>query len=258
MSSKFDRAAATFERDRELPRGVPEAIRRTLWDSTTKRSSSRVLDLGAGTGRIGKAFVDANDAYVGVDASLAMLRVFLANSRTARLVHSRGEQLPFRDGTFDVVLLMHVLTGTDDWRGLVTETCRVLAPAGAIVVGHTNRPSTGVDAQLKRQLTAILDDMGIVYHQPQKSRAQSLVWLESSAARRMHVVAASWSAQPTPREFVGRHRTGTRFSALPARAQETALQKLITWAQDTFGSLDVIVTEKYSFELDLFEFSSHC
>jgi len=212
-----------------------------------------VLDLGAGTGHIGKAFVEANDSYVGVDFSLAMLREFLADSRTARLVHGRGEQLPLRDGAFAVVLLMQVLSGTHDWRGLVNEACRVLSPAGAIVVGHTKTPSTGVDAQLKRRLAAILEKMGIVSHQPQKAREQSLAWLESSAIRRVHVIAASWSAEPTPREFLARHRTGARFSALPAVVQEKALQKLSTWAQNTFGSLDMVFVEEYSFELDVFE-----
>ncbi len=256
LTSRFDRAAGTFGRYRALPRGVPEVIRRAIWSATGKRSSARVLDLGAGTGRIGKAFVEANDSYVGVDVSLAMLREFLADSRTARLVQGSGQQLPLRDGAVDLVLLMQVLGGADDWRGLVNEACRVLAPAGVIVVGHTNSPSTGVDARLKRRLAAILEEMGVASHQPRQSREQSLAWLELSATRRMHVIAASWSAEPTPREFLARHRTGARFSALPGAAQEEALQKLSTWTQDTFGSLDVALTEERSFELDLFEFNA--
>ena len=252
LTSNFDLAAATFERDRALPRGVPEAIRRAIWASTPTRSPARVLDLGAGTGRIGTAFDDASDSYVGGDDSLAMLREFRADSREARLVQGRGQQLPLRAGAFDVVLLMQVLSGADDWRGLVGEACRVLAPAGTIVVGHTNGPSTGVDAQMRQRLAAILEEMGVAAHQPRRARRESLGWLESSAARRMHVVAASWNAEPTPRAFLARHRTGARFSALPPEAQETALRKLSAWAQDTFGSLDTATTEEYRFELDLF------
>jgi ubiquinone/menaquinone biosynthesis C-methylase UbiE len=257
VTAPFDLTAASFGRYRALPPGVPEAIRRAIWSSTPGRSPARVLDLGAGTGRIGRAFVDANDSYVGVDLSLAMLREFRADSGTARLVQGSGQQLPLRDVAFDIVLLMHVLTGTDDWRGLIDEACRVLAPAGAIVAGHTKRPSTGVDAQLKRRLAAILDDMGIASHRPRASREQSLAWLESLAARRVHLVAASWSAERTPREFLARHRTGARFSALPSAARDIAMQKLGTWARDTFGSLDMASKEEYSLELDLFEINPH-
>jgi SAM-dependent methyltransferase len=217
-----------------------------------------VLDLGAGTGRIGKAFVDAHDSYVGVDLSLAMLREFPADGGAVHLVQGNGQQLPFRDGTFAVVLLMQVLTGTDDWRGLVNEACRVLAHPGAIVAGHTNTPSTGVDARLKRRLAAILEEMGIASHQPRQSREQALAWLDASALRRVHVVAASWSVERTPREFLARHRTGARFSALPGAAREKALRKLSRWAQDTFGSLDMVSSEEHRFELDLFEVDPHC
>ena len=256
MTSRFDLAAATFGRHRALPLGVPDAIRQAIWRATPARSPTRVLDLGAGTGRIGRAFVDADDAYVGVDVSLAMLREFRADSRTARLVQASGQQLPLRDGAFDVVLLMQVLSGADDWHGLAGEARRVVAPAGAIVVGHTNGPSSGVEAQMRRQLAAILEDLGIASHQPRQSRQQSLAWLESASARRVHVIAASWNAEPTPRAFLDRHRTGARFSALPAAAQDIALQTLSAWAQDTFGSLDTATAEEYRFELDLFEINS--
>jgi ubiquinone/menaquinone biosynthesis C-methylase UbiE len=256
LTSKFDLAAATFERHRALPRGVPEAIRQTICSATARGSCARVLDLGAGTGRIGKAFVDANDSYVGVDVSLPMLREFLANVSAARLAQGSGRQLPFRNRAFDVVLLMQVLSGADDWRGLINEAWRVLAPGGTIVVGRTNSPSTGVDAQLRRRLAAILEDMGIAPHQPGRSRDHSLAWLASSASRRQHMIAAAWNAEPTPRAFLGRHRTGARFSALPAAVQEDALHQLSTWAHETFGSLDVALPEEHTYEVDLFEITS--
>ena len=121
MISPFDAVAPTFERYRALPPGVPEAIRSTILQATRKQPPARVLDLGAGTGRIGKAFVAANDFYVGVDASLGMLQEFLLTTRTPPcLAQADGQQLPFRDGAFDVVMLMQVLSGAGDWRGLLS------------------------------------------------------------------------------------------------------------------------------------------
>ena len=214
----------------------------------------RVLDLGAGTGRIGKAFVDGSSLYIGVDSSLAMLREFLAQSHTAPLVQSDGTHLPFADGTFDVVMLMQVLSGAQDWQSLLLEVRRVLRPRGMVVVGHTSTHAAGVDAQLKRRLSEILREMGVAWHEPQKARRESLAWLESSARCRNQVRAASWIAERTPREFLVRHRTGARFAALPAAVQDEALQKLSVWAEATLGPLDTAHSEAHTFELEIFEF----
>ncbi len=250
----FDAVAPNFERYRGLPRGVPEAIRSTLLEATGKQAPARVLDLGAGTGRIGKAFVAAKDSYVGVDASLGMLQEFLLSTRTPCLAQADGRQLPFRDGAFDVVMLMQVLGGAGNWRGLLGEARRVLRPGGALVVGHRVAPAAGVDARLKKRLAAILETMGVERHPAKQSRDQALAWLGSSAALRLRVRAATWERNPTPREFLVRHQSGARFAALPDAVRDEALQELSAWADQAFGSLDATSREEHGFELDVFQF----
>jgi ubiquinone/menaquinone biosynthesis C-methylase UbiE len=254
ISSAFDATAATFERDRPLPSGVPEAIRSAIWQAAPVPAPARVLDMGAGTGRFGKAFVAAGDLYIGVDLSFPMLWEFRASSGSACLVQADGEQLPFRDGSFDVVMLMQVLSGAGSWRGVLNETRRVVRTPGVIVVGHTVSSPEGMNAQLKHQLNLILEEMNVVRHQPQQARHEALAWLESSASRPLHLCAASWTASTTPREFLARHRTGARFTALPPSIQEDALHQLGAWAKTAFGSLDVAFPEERTFELDIFEF----
>ena len=254
MASTFDVTAATFDRYRALPEGVAEAILKTVRDAVGANLAAGVLDLGAGTGRIGKAFAQTDGWYVGLDLSLPMLQEFRRQNAAASLIQADGQHLPFRDGTFGVALLMQVLSGTSDWQSLLCEVVRVLAPAGAVVVGHTIAPSTGVDAQLKRQLAIVLEQMGVASHRRNKSREKALSWLEARAARRSHASAASWMADRTPREFLKRHRTGARFAALPVAVQEEALTKLAAWAKEKFGSLDTVFSEKHSFQLDIFDF----
>ena len=254
MLSNFDAVAPTFERYRALPRGVAEAIRSAILQATRKQPPARVLDLGAGTGRIGKAFVAADDFYVGVDSSLGMLQEFLLTTPTPCLAQADGQQLPFRDGAFDVVMLMQVLSGAGNWRGLLREARRVLRPGGAVVVGQREAPAGGVDAQLKKRLAAILETMGVERHQGKQVRDQALAWLGSSAALRLHLRAATWDRNPTPRQFLVRHRSGARFAALPDAVQDEALEKLSAWAEKTFGSFDAACREEHSFELDVFQF----
>ena len=254
MIPNFDAVAPTFERYRALPRGVPEAIRSAILQATGKEPPARVLDLGAGTGRIGKAFVAADDFYVGVDASLGMLQEFLLTTRVPCLAQADGQQLPFRDGVFDVVMLMQVLSGAGDWRGLLSEARRVLRPGGAVVAGHRVAPTAGVDAQLKKRLAAILETMGVERHQGKQVRDQALAWLGSSAALRLHLRAATWERNPTPREFFVRHQSGARFAALPDAVRDAALEKLRAWAEKTFGSCDAASREEHSYEIDVFQF----
>jgi ubiquinone/menaquinone biosynthesis C-methylase UbiE len=252
MASSFDRNAASFERRRALPGSVLEAIRKTVWESTGLRPSARVLDLGAGSGRIGRVFVDANDAYIGVDFSLPMLQEFRARNSSACLIQADGGRLPFPDASFDLVMLMQVLSGTHNWRDLLGETVRVVAPGGSVVVGHTKTPPTGIDARMKSQLTLILEEMGVVSDSSGKSRDKSIDWLQTVSSRRTQTTAASWTVERTPREFLDRHSSGARFSKLPAEVQTESLQKLSTWAAEAFGSLDEVFSETHTFELHVF------
>ncbi len=259
-TSAYDTAAPAFEDHRGLPAGVPEAIRSSVWAATGAPQRGRVLDLGAGTGRVGRAFVAAGDSYVGVDSSLGMLGEFAAHrSETAvsraRLVQADGASLPFIDAAFDVVLLIQVLSEGRGWRRLLADAQRVLRPAGAVVVGRTLKPESGVDTRMKQQLTTILTEIGVEPDRPQGHRANALSLLESAAAERTRVIATTWISERTPRRYVERHQTGHRFMLLPAAVREEAIGRLTAWGAATFGSLDAVFQETYDFELHVFRFS---
>jgi ubiquinone/menaquinone biosynthesis C-methylase UbiE len=256
MASPFDRNAAGFERHRAMPGSVVQAIRKTVWESTGLGPSARVLDLGAGSGRIGRIFVEANDAYIGVDFSLPMLREFRARNSAACLVQADGGRLPFPDASFHLVMLMQVLSGTHNWRDLLSETVRVAKPGESVVAGHTGTPPDGIDARMKARLSLILEEMGIASDSSGKSREKSLAWLETASSRRTQTTAASWYVKRTPREFLGRHSSGARFLKLPPDVRTEALQKLSIWAAAACGSLDQVFSETHTFELNIFQIAN--
>jgi SAM-dependent methyltransferase len=235
-----------------------EWIRSAIKKSARLPDQARVLDLGAGTGRIGKAFLAAGDFYVGVDSSIGMLQEFsgkpeLRKSKTSFLAQAEGQQLPFKNAIFDLVLLMQVLNSAN-WRPMVDECLRVLRPGGIVAVGHTKSPESGVDAQLKRQLATILEAMHVTWHLPREWRRQALAWLEVVSARHWHREAARWKVSTSAEEFLLRHRTGAKFAVLPLSVQEEALTKLRAWAQTNFGSMNASFEEQHSFDLDILEF----
>lgn len=182
-----------------------------------------------------------------------MLAEFAGHCSSARLIQADGTQLPFPAGVFDLVLLMHVLSGIDKWRNLLGECVRVLKPGGFVAVGHVTGSMAGIDARMKRQLRYLLEAHGVVSRDAKKSREEPQVWLHSAATRQTQLTAASWTAQRTPREFLDRHRTGARFSSLPAKIQEQSMKELSAWAKKAFGSIDNAIEEEFSFVLDIFK-----
>jgi ubiquinone/menaquinone biosynthesis C-methylase UbiE len=230
---------------------VPESIRSEILAWLSPQRHQRVLDLGAGTGRIGRAFAEAGDVYTGVDLSFEMLRKF---GTAGALVQADGEHLPFPGSAFDVVLLMHVLSGLDRWRQVLPEARRVLRKGGVIAVGQTVTPPDGIDQQMKRRLSSFLTLEGVSSPQPKKQRAAALAWLESTAQRTRKFTAGVWVSRRSARNFLVRHRTGGKFAALPATVQERALELVAQWAEAQFGSLDAEFEEHHQFETDLFGF----
>src|SRR5262245_37438079 len=147
-----------------------------------------------------------------------MLREFVGQSRVGvggaapapRLAQADGLRLPFADATFDAVMLIQVVGAARSWRGLLAEARRVLRSGGALVEGRTAMPEGGLDAQMKRRLASLLEDMGVAaYHK--KAERDIPHSLASAARSDTRVVAAAWTAQRTPRGFLERQPTGARF-----------------------------------------------
>lgn len=106
----------------------------------------RVLDLGCGTGlafEFVRAFGDGLNpsGWVGLDLSRNMLRH--ARGRGLPVVQGIAEQLPFRSGSFDVVLAFTSLgTGQGPLGTALREMARVVAPRGFVILTVLARDSS--------------------------------------------------------------------------------------------------------------------
>jgi SAM-dependent methyltransferase len=258
----FDAVAQYFERHRALPDGVAETVRTAILAALPSGRDGaaggrpRLLDLGAGSGRIGWPFVAAGDDYVGVDLSYNMLQAFGGRGDTgsrAALVQADGCALPFGTASFDAVLLVQVFGGERSWRRLLDEARRVLRPGGALILGHTVFPADGVDARMKQHLSTLLGERATRPDQ-QNMREDAGRYLAAIASAATHLVAASWSAERSPRMFLDRHAGGAQFSRLPRTAREAALRGLAGWARMRFGTLDTNLPETHRFEVRVFKF----
>jgi SAM-dependent methyltransferase len=74
---------------------------------------------------------------VACDLSIDMLQQRKAIARTAAVVGA-GEQLPFRDGTFDGMYSINVIEHVADVEAVVAEGARVLRPGGVLAAVTPN------------------------------------------------------------------------------------------------------------------------
>jgi ubiquinone/menaquinone biosynthesis C-methylase UbiE len=111
---------------------------------------SRVLDLGAGTGKLTPTLVALDVNVIAVEPDPAMLTELCRALPTVRALRGRAEAVPLPDASVDAVLAGHALHWFDmDVAGL--EIARVLVPDG-ILAGLWNVIDNRVDwvARLER------------------------------------------------------------------------------------------------------------
>ena len=98
----------------------------------------RVLEIGCGLGTDGRRFAQGGANYVGCDLSLRSLELarkgFEAYGLPGQFVSVDGENLPFEDGSFDVVYSHGVLHHIPDTQRAIDEVRRVLRKDGKAII----------------------------------------------------------------------------------------------------------------------------
>lgn len=133
MRVDFAARAASYDRVRPVDENWRKAFELVVGEADLR--GRRVLDLGCGTGRLSAALADQGIARVwGVDPSPEMLAVAREKLPAGvGLKEGRAEDLPFRDGWFERVvmwLVVHLVDRPTAFR----EVARVLAPDGRLAV----------------------------------------------------------------------------------------------------------------------------
>jgi SAM-dependent methyltransferase len=102
----------------------------------------RTLDLGCGEGRLTTILAALGHRVVGIDAAPTMVRLAAGEPDPVPAVLADAAWLPFRGGTFDLVVAYMCLHDMDQLARVVQEAARVLDDAGRLCLAIPHPLST--------------------------------------------------------------------------------------------------------------------
>ncbi len=136
-----------------------------------------MLDVGTGSGIFAEAFAARGLRVGGVDANAEMIRTAQQYVPDGDFRHAAMEELPFANGTFDLVFLGHVLHEADDLHKALGEAHRVARVRVAVLEWPYRQEEQGPPLEHRLNPTAVMqlaNEIGFPKMQVQALRHMNL------------------------------------------------------------------------------------
>jgi len=99
--------------------------------------ADKILDLGGGSGRIASFFINKAREITVVDSSRGMIKQ-CEKRKGINCILADAENLPFRDGYFDKIIIVDALHHFHNQESVIREVARVLKKEGKLVIEEFN------------------------------------------------------------------------------------------------------------------------
>jgi len=96
--------------------------------------NQRVLDLGCNVGILTNLLVERGAEVKGLDLSISTLSLGKKVHRRISFIRGDGENIPFKERSFDSVICVEVLEHVPKPQHLIDQALRVLKPGGSFIV----------------------------------------------------------------------------------------------------------------------------
>lgn len=108
---------------------------------TFSLDNKRVLDVGCGNGDDLKIIQEKGALIYGLEPSEAFVKQARESLETENIIIGKGEELPYKDRSFDVVISKYAIQTSSDAKKILEESARVLCSGGIlhILVKHPIR-----------------------------------------------------------------------------------------------------------------------
>jgi SAM-dependent methyltransferase len=240
MSERVDFSGNAKVYDRRHGAVLAKDVVQRLAAAAAIRSGTRVLDIGAGTGRVAIGLAELGCNMVALEPALGMVKMLRtkAGDLPIRLIAGEGAELPFSAGQFDIVVIARVLYVTPDWRGVLREAHRVLAVGGRLLHEWGNGQADEEWVEIREKARTLFEEAGV------SSPFHPGVRSEREVDENLKILGFVWTAHlpigPGPTltlaDFLGRLIDG-EFSYIwnvPKTVQQQCLPLLKAWSEQRF------------------------
>jgi SAM-dependent methyltransferase len=203
-------------------------------------SSSRVLDVGAGTGRVATALASRGCKVVALEPSAAMLTKLREKpfGDAVNAVSGEGGRLPFARRRFDAVVIARLLYLTPDWTSVLHQACDVLRPGGHLLHEWSNGSPDESWVRIRVHLRTLLSDAGATsgFHPGVRTETEVDEFLATIGFDRANRISFGPGPALTLSEFLNRieSREVSYLWDAPAEVQARVVPVLRAWAAATF------------------------
>ncbi len=216
MTVTTDFSSVTEVAEGRATREQLQMMRTRYLHAAARAAGRRVLELGCGAGQGLGLLASKARLVVGSDYTWSLVRQAAVHYGTRLpLLQADAQALPFREGSFDLVILFEAIYYVPDADRFVAEARRVLAPGGTLLVCSANREWSGFSAspfstryysaQELRQLLArhgLEPSIAAAFDATPRGGSHRLVALLRRVAVALHLI---------PRTLAGRERLKRLF-----------------------------------------------
>jgi hypothetical protein len=250
----FDRQADSYDRRAGLPAAARAGVAAELVGMARLGPADLVVEIGAGTGQVGRALCAVPVRYLGIDLSPLMLARFAEWGRrhgcaTPLVLADASRQWPLPDGAAKLIFgsrSLHLLPLPH----LVAEASRVAR--AYVVIGRVVRGADGLRATIRREMHTMLIQRGYVPNDADLHATRLIDSFAGLGARAMAPrVVAVWEVRRTVKEMIGgwREVDGLAGVNLSPEEKDAVLTDLAAFATRQFRSLDVAETSEERYML---------
>ncbi|MBD2256151.1 methyltransferase domain-containing protein [Pseudanabaena sp. FACHB-2040] len=257
QSNYYDNIAEIYDQTRWLTKSIAEEVADFILTLVKATPETTFLEPGVGTGLNVLPLVRRGYSVTGIDVSKEMLKQLYQKlheiPKNLRLIHADASQLPFPDGSFDVVLTVHMLHTVSNWRMFLNEIDRVLKLQGF----YLNAQWVTLPARRKfeHHFRAILSKyegsqvLKQVYESIDEIKVEE--YFHNKGYRSNYLIAKEWTVSNTVEELLGFYKSRAYGLCwlVPDETFYCVMEEFEEFCNDHYGSLAVELSSEAKFEI---------